>query len=79
MEKIEMLNKVQEIFVNVLDDANLVITESTSSGDIDEWDSLNHIYLVVAIEKEFKVKFTALQIQSWENVGEMLQDIAKMG
>jgi len=78
MEKSELLNKVQKIFVDVLDDKDLVITENSNSDDIDEWDSLNHIYLVVAIEKEFGVKFTALQIQSWENVGQMLHDISKM-
>lgn len=60
------------IFRKIFQDENIQLKESTTAADIEDWDSVNHIYLVVAIEKHFKVKFTTYQIQSWKNVGEIL-------
>ena len=77
MDRTELLKIINAVFINVLDDDQIVIVESTSSEDIDEWDSLNHIHLVVAIEKKLKLRFTANEIQSWANVGEMMNDIMK--
>lgn len=75
MEKSEMLKKVNNIFIDVLDDESVVLTYETTADDVEDWDSLNHIHLVVAIEKAFKVKFTSYEIQTWANVGEMLDCI----
>jgi acyl carrier protein len=77
MDRKELLIKINEVFVDVLDDDQLQIVESTSAEDVDEWDSLNHIHLVVAIEKALKLRFTASEIQSWANVGEMMDNILK--
>ena len=80
MEKMEILNQVQEIFCDVLDNEKIVLTNETSANDIEEWDSLTHIQLIVAIEKYFKIKFTSKEILSWKNVGEMIDAIAsKLG
>ncbi len=65
------------IFRDVLENDEIEITESTVAADIAEWDSLNHIYLVVAIEKQFKIKFTTHQIQSWQCVGDVLNELNK--
>lgn len=75
MDHTEILGKVNDIFIDVLDNPDIVLTDATSASDIAEWDSLNHIQLVVAIEKGFKLKFTSREIQSWKNVGEMCQAI----
>lgn len=75
MEKNKILEKVQNIFRDVLDNEDIELTYDTTADDIDEWDSLSHIQLIVAIEKEFKVKFTSKEIMSWDNVGEMLDCI----
>jgi acyl carrier protein len=65
------------IFKEVLENKNIELSESTVAADIPEWDSLNHIYLVVAIEKQFKIKFTTHQIQSWQCVGDILNELNK--
>ena len=75
MNKNEILAKVQEIFQDVLDNEDIVISFETTSDDVDEWDSLSHIQLIVAIEKAFKVKFTSTEIMSWADVGAMCECI----
>lgn len=75
MEKTEILAKVQDIFRDVLDNQTIVLTNNICADDIDEWDSLAHIQLIVAIEKKFKTKFTAKEMLSWTNVGEMVDCI----
>ncbi len=64
------------IFIDLLDDEEIALSETTTAADVDGWDSLTHIQLVVAIEKYFKIRFTAREIQSWNNVGEMVACIA---
>jgi acyl carrier protein len=63
------------IFREILENDEIEISETTVAADIPEWDSLNHIYLVVAIEKQFNTKFTTHQIQSWQCVGDMLSQL----
>jgi len=63
------------IFRDVFENDEIEISETTVAADIPEWDSLNHIYLVVAIERHFKVKFTTRQIQSWQCVGDVLNEL----
>jgi len=75
MEKSEILEKVQDIFRTVLDDEDIVLSEESNAEDIEEWDSLSHIQLIVAIEKTFGIKFTSLEIMKWNNVGEMVNSI----
>jgi acyl carrier protein len=75
-----MNNIIEElipIFRNVLDDDEIIITSSTTAQDIDGWDSLAHIRLIVAIEKYFGLRFTAAEISDIENVGEMTDLILK--
>lgn len=76
MEKTQILEEVQEIFRDVLDNEDIVLEDATTADDIEEWDSLTHIQLIVAIEKHFKVKFTAKEIMTWDTVGDMCDCIA---
>lgn len=72
METNEILKQVNEIFIDTLDEDDIVIKLETTAEDVEGWDSLTHIQLVVAIEKHFKMRFTSKEIQSWKNVGEMI-------
>jgi acyl carrier protein len=75
MEKNEILTKVEEIFREVLDNKDIVLTDETTADDIEDWDSLSHIQLIVAFEKSFGIKFTSKEMLSWDNVGEMVECI----
>ena len=73
MNKNNIKEKLQSVFVDVFDDEDLRISNSTNSDDIEEWDSLNHIALVLSIEKCFNIRFMTGEVISLKNVGEMIQ------
>tara|TARA_B100000787_G_C15924383_1_gene178012 strand:+ start:283 stop:522 length:240 start_codon:yes stop_codon:yes gene_type:complete len=75
MNRQEIFKKVTDIFKEVLDDDNIVITENQGAKDIDEWDSLTHIMLVVETEKTFQIKFLSSEISNWNNIGDMITAI----
>lgn len=77
METSEVLEQMNSIFIDVLENDSIKLTPSTTAKDIDEWDSLTHIQLVVAIEKHFKIKFTSSEIMAFKDVGEMCAGIMK--
>lgn len=65
--------KLTEIFRDVFDDDTLRVTPELTAADIDEWDSLNHIRLVLSVERAFGLKFSAAQIGRLRNVGEFAE------
>jgi len=75
MDKIQILSEVQNIMRDVFDDERIVIDETTTANDVEGWDSLTHVQLVVTIEKHFKIKFNSQEILSWRDVGEMVNAI----
>lgn len=75
MTKEHILQHITAIFKDVLDQDEVQINYSTTSGDIEEWDSLTHIQLIVAIEKQFQLKFSSTEISNWKDVGEMIGSI----
>jgi acyl carrier protein len=79
MERSLILKEINTIFIDTLDNEDVIIVEETTANDVEEWDSLTHIQLVVAIEKFFKIRFSSKEIQSWNNVGEMLNCIQEKG
>ena len=62
--------RLQDVFQLVFDDEGIRITPETTAADIDGWDSLEHINLVIAVEREFKVRFATAEISGLKNVGE---------
>lgn len=73
----EILSQVNTIFRNVLENDKIVIMKETTGDDVEEWDSLTHLQLVIAIEKHFKIRFTSSEIINFNNVGEMCDGILK--
>lgn len=67
-----LLEEVQDIFRDVFDQPDLIITRDSSAYTVDDWDSLAHINLVTAIEKHYKIKFALGELQDLQNVGDML-------
>ena len=75
MDKNQILADVQEIFRDVLDNEDIEINFDSVADDIEEWDSLSHIQLIVAIEKHFKIKFNSKELMEWKTVGDMIDCI----
>jgi len=71
------LQRLVPIFQDVLDDDSLAIDATTTAQDVDGWDSLAHIRLVVSIEKAFSLRFSAAEISALQNVGDMAALIVK--
>ncbi len=72
MTREELFDGVQDIFRDIFDEDDMVIEDKTNSDDVEEWDSLNHINLVSAIEKEFKIKFALGELMTLKDVGAMV-------
>ena len=72
MTKEKILSELRPIFQDVFDDDEIIITNDSNAEEIEDWDSLSHIRLVVAIEKHFAIKFAFGELQELKNVGEMI-------
>ena len=77
MNKQQILEEITDIFKDVLDDDSIVLNFETNSDNVDDWDSLGHIQLIVAIEKKFSIKFTIIEMTTWKHVGDMIDTILK--
>lgn len=64
-------DRIQEVFRDVLDDDQLVLTDDTTARDVEAWDSLAHINLMFALESEFGIQFSDTQLTAFQNVGEL--------
>ncbi len=75
MTEREVGAKLTKIFRDVFDDDTIVLSRKTTADDIDDWDSLEHIRLIGAVERAFGVKFTMREVSGMKNVGEMVDII----
>jgi acyl carrier protein len=73
MTSADILRVINDIFLDVFDFEELKIDENTSAKDVEGWDSLTHIRLMVAIERKFKVKFTNPEIETLGSVGDLVK------
>ena len=71
MTREEVFATLNEVFQDVFDDESITVNEETTADDIEDWDSLEHIHLIAAVEQEFGMKFTMGQVVTMKNVGEM--------
>jgi acyl carrier protein len=76
MDRSEILSKLTELMRDIFDDEELVANEEMTAEDVADWDSANHVRLMIAIEEEFHVTFATDEITAPENVGELIDLIA---
>jgi acyl carrier protein len=72
MEDNQLHSQVTDTMREVFGEPELVITDAMQAGDVEAWDSLNHINLIVALEKNFRIRFTTGEIKNLRNVGDLL-------
>jgi acyl carrier protein len=73
MDEAQIYSRLAEIFEDVFDEDTIKITPELSAKDVDGWDSLTHIRLILTIEKAFKIKFSTSEIGRLENVGDLVR------
>lgn len=75
MTEEEIYERLNEVFRDVFDDDTIEVDDLTTADDIDDWDSLEHINLIAAVEKEFGIKFRMGEVSGMQDVGEMVEII----
>lgn len=71
----ELLDKLNEIFCEVFDDNDIKITPEMTANDVDAWDSLSHVNLIVTIESKFNIRFSQKELLTFKNVSDLLNSI----
>ena len=79
MDSKVIYSRLNKVFRDVFDDDSITVNPKTTANDIEDWDSLEHITLIAAVEKEFKMKFKMGEIASMKNVGEMANIVSARG
>ena len=72
MDDAQIYSRLARVFDEVFDDDTIVVTPQLAAKDVDGWDSLTHIRLILSVEKAFKIKFTTSEIGNLENVGDLV-------
>jgi acyl carrier protein len=72
---VDTIQRVRDIMMDVFELDELPITEATTADDIEQWNSLSHIRLIVAIERAFQIRFTNAEIESLKDVGDLIRRI----
>ena len=75
MNRSDVLARLQPLFRDLFEDADLEISEQTNAEDIPDWDSLANVNLVLAVERELNVQFDTEEITAFQNVGDMITSI----
>lgn len=68
----QALQELHPIFADILENDSVKLTRTTTANEVDGWDSLSHIDIIVSVEKHFKIRFTSSEIASFKNVGELV-------
>jgi len=77
MNTAQIYNQLTDIFHEVFEDQTVIPTPEMTASDVEEWDSFNHINLMIAIETRFKIKFKTAELESLHNVGHLVEIIEK--
>lgn len=77
MQVPEIYAKLTEIFRDIFDDSSIVLAPEMTAADVRDWDSFNHINLIVSIQAEFRIKFEIAELEAMHNVGALVERIEK--
>jgi len=72
MDSATVKQRLNQVFQDVFDDPGLQINEAMTADDVDAWDSLTHIDLIVQVEKEFRIKLSTSAVRGLKNVGDFI-------
>ncbi|HXR82772.1 MAG TPA: acyl carrier protein [Hanamia sp.] len=75
MEQDVLLKDLNKIFIDVFEDESIKLNENTTTSDIESWDSLNHIQMITAVEKHYKIRFNLNELLNFRNVGDLCRSI----
>ena len=73
MEEHQIYSRLTDVFKDVFDEDDIQLTPALTARDVDGWDSLTHIRLVLTVEKAFKIKFSSTEIGKLKNVGDLVE------
>ncbi len=77
MDADEITRRLTQVFREVFDDDGIVLTPGTSAADVDGWDSVANIRLMVSVEEEFRLRFDVGEFQDYRDVGDLLAGVAR--
>ena len=77
MTRSQLLTTIRTILADILDNPDLELTEATTADDVEDWDSINHVKLLIALEKELNIRFASEEIQGLSNVGALIDLLEK--
>lgn len=77
MNREEIVAKVREAFIKVLDHEDFELTETTTADDVDGWESITHMMIISEVEKQFGIKFKLMDLMNMNNVGDLIKTIEK--
>jgi acyl carrier protein len=78
MELNDIMKEINAIFIELFNDENIVLTESSDTNTIEAWDSLNHIQVITAVEKHFKIRFELNDLLNFQNIGDLCRGVQSM-
>ena len=77
MNREEIVAKVREAFIKVLEHESFELTETTTAEDVDGWESITHMMIISEVEEQFEIKFKLMDLMNMNNVGDLIKTIEK--
>ena len=71
MKQDQFIKELNKIFIDIFEDNSILINEHTTTSDVEAWDSLNHIQMITAVEKHYKIRFELNELLNFKNVGDL--------